>query len=284
MTIICTQCKHSNPDDAEFCENCGAQLPVGGIAPVAAAVPTTVAATPAVDKMVCPNCQAPFAVGDVFCFNCGYDLRNEPANRPAGQAVAQPIAQPQATAVAATPAVAPAQVTAVAPAVTPPAAPDVSEDDWDKAFEGGDPIVVAQPPVAPTPTVTPPVAPVVSPPTPDPAAPTIVGSVPTSLKLNVLGPYGTEIVEWKGMELLLGRQDAKTRVFPHVNLDDGAASRRHLSLWKDETDGYFYAQDLESSNGSILNSKDMAPGEPLQLKDSDIIKIGTRYTIEVKIS
>jgi pSer/pThr/pTyr-binding forkhead associated (FHA) protein len=104
------------------------------------------------------------------------------------------------------------------------------------------------------------------------------------LRLHVAGPYGDEVVEYKGEELLLGRQDVKTRVFPDLNLDDSAASRRHLSIWKEDSDGQFYAQDLESSNGSTLNGRDMEPGAPTQLHNGDVIKIGTRYSIQVRIS
>jgi pSer/pThr/pTyr-binding forkhead associated (FHA) protein len=104
------------------------------------------------------------------------------------------------------------------------------------------------------------------------------------LTLQISGPYGDEKVDWKGTEILLGRNDAKTRVFPEVNLDDNAASRRHLSIWKDDADSLFYAQDLESANGTLLNGRDLVPGEPTQLNNGDILKIGTRYSIKVQIS
>jgi FHA domain/Double zinc ribbon len=297
MAIVCTQCKHSNPDDTEFCEMCGAQLAMTpAVAPVAA-TPAPMPTAGASDKMVCPNCNTPFAAGDAFCFNCGYDLRNEGANKGAAQpatAVATPATQNSAP----TPAV--TSPTGSTPTATQP--PDLSEDDWDKAFDsGGDLATPPAPPVndpaavaTPTPAVATPTSndngfAAVAPPPPVATPPQrgtgpISTAVPNSLKLNVTGPHGNELIEWKGVEILLGRQDAKTRVFPHVNLDDGAASRRHLAIWKDETDGYFYAQDLESSNGSLLNSKEMDPGEPMQLKNGDIIKIGTRYSIEAKIS
>lgn len=288
MAIVCTQCKHSNPDDTEFCEMCGAQLATVPVVatPAATSAPAPVAASSTPDKMVCPNCNTPFAPGDAFCFNCGFDLRNEGLNK---------APQPQANPVASTPA---PVATVVAPVVpSTPKPDDFSEDDWDKAFDSGAELAVpaiATPDPAPAPVATPPVtnndngfaAVPASTPSAPPARGTgpLPSTVPTALKLNIVGPYGTEVLEWKGREILLGRQDVKTRVFPDVNLDDGASSRRHLAIWKDDTDGYFYAQDLESSNGSMLNNKEMDPGEPMQLKNGDIIKIGTRYSIEVRIS
>ncbi len=105
-----------------------------------------------------------------------------------------------------------------------------------------------------------------------------------ALILFVTGPHGDEKVEWKNKEILLGRNDAKTRVFPEVNLDDSAASRRHLSIWLDDIDSRYYAQDLESANGTMLNDRDLKPGEPTILNNGDVLKIGTRYSIKVQIS
>ncbi len=282
MTIECTQCHHKNPDDTEFCENCGAQLnlaaAVAGMNPVVATPPVAPAKAP--DTLVCPNCKAPYTQGDIFCFNCGFDL----TKLPAVPVAAQP----------------PLQATAQQPAAQPTGngQPSMSPDDFDALLASGKP-VPAMPPTIPVsgqnPAVTPP-QPQTPPPALQPDPPVASGfnavapvqpaiaTAPGKLALNVFGPYGVDTVEYKGKELLLGRQDIKTRVFPDVNLDDGASSRRHLSMWLDELDGHFYAQDLESSNGSALNGRDMEPGAPTQLHNGDVIKIGTRYSIQVRIS
>jgi hypothetical protein len=288
-TIECPQCHFQNSDDAEFCEQCGAELP----APVASAnIATQVAsyggaiaaAQPQADALVCPKCKAPYVPGDIFCFNCGNDLRNLPGNTVAAAASANgtPAATPAANA------------TPVATAQTA-AANGMSEDDWDKAFEN--PATPVQATVQ-TPVVT--ATPV---PTADPgqngsannafSAPTVVAtpvSSPaatagvTQLTLNVSGPYGQQTVEFQGRELLLGRTDAKTRVFPDVNLDDSAASRRHVSVWLEAGDAQFYVQDLESANGTSLNGNEIDPGVPIKLNNGDILKIGTRYSIQIHIS
>ena len=150
----------------------------------------------------------------------------------------------------------------------------MNEDDWDKAFSN--PTSVSATPATSmgttvaNPAVTPPVAgsqanatPAANgngnafavPPTPAPATvnPVQTGATaePVShLTLTVNGPYGVQTVEFAGRELLLGRTDAKTRVFPDVNLDDAAASRRHAAVWLEDQEGQFYVQDLESSNGT----------------------------------
>ena len=303
-TIECPQCHFKNSDDAEFCEQCGAELP----APVASASAATqvssyggaiAASQPQVDGLVCPKCKAPYVPGDIFCFNCGNDLRNLPGNTVA--------AAPTASG---TPAVTPtSSATPVAnaqPAATAAAANNMSEDDWDKAFEhpatlAATPVAAAATPVAVTSVATP-VTPVQAPDpvqngasssngsafsapvaTATPVSTTATVGV-TQLTLNVSGPYGQQIVEFQGRELLLGRTDAKTRVFPDVNLDDSAASRRHVSVWLEPGDEQFYVQDLESANGTNLNGNEIDPGIPVKLNNGDILKIGTRYSIQIHIS
>lgn len=305
VTIECPQCHHKNPDDAEFCEQCGAELPVAAQVSSAGAA-TQVAsfggqnqAQAGADELVCPKCKAPYVPGDVFCFNCGNDLRNLPGNHPA----ASPAIASQPNGAVANNA-APMATTVN----TPPADTGMNEDAWDKAFSN--PATASATPAASVgsmvanpmadPAVSEPstnVTPASSgndnafavPPTP---APTIVNPTQTGaaagpvshLTLTVNGPYGVQTVEFVGRELLLGRTDAKTRVFPDVNLDDAAASRRHAAVWLEDQEGQFYVQDLESSNGTSLNGKDLEPGNQLKLTNNDILKIGTRYSIQVHIS
>jgi hypothetical protein len=220
-------------------------------------------------------------VGDEFCFNCGTDVRAitgsqplvapaqpqpqpAPANAvdPNDEAINKALAELDGNSAAPIPAPAPTSDPAQAApvAVSAPPAPD-SAPVAANAFS-------APPPVAPGPA---------------PAATPAPAPAPGSFQLNISGPYGDEVVEWKGRELLLGRNDPKTRIFPDVNLDDSAASRRHLSIWKESADGLYYAQDLESANGTILNGRDLRPGEPTELHNGDVLKIGTRYTIQIQI-
>jgi hypothetical protein len=358
MTITCPQCKHQNPDDAEFCENCGAQLPVPapvGTGPNPAGYPSgggstlgslSASFTPGsgpLNQLVCPTCRAPLAPGDEFCFNCGTDVRTLTGPAQGGQPQGNPPS-------ASNGGVDPMAATMTSAPQPPPQG--MKDDDIDRALAGLD--SAAGPSSDPTndPTVVGPIlvqAPTNQPPstantgpeaqpfnslgqtvTSPPPAQTGGGSVPVqpgppggvagnafgappanvspvppnatqpvpvmarpagqagggngALILQITGPLGNETVEWKGAEILLGRNDAKTRVFPEVNLDDNAASRRHLSVWKDDADGLYYAQDLESANGTLLNGRDLKPGEPTLINDGDVLKIGTRYSIKVQIS
>lgn len=322
VTIECPQCHYKNPDDAEFCEQCGAELPVT-VGSVAANAPASaVSATGSIvgggnssqavaDDMVCPNCKAPYVQGDVFCFNCGQDLRNLPGNQPAAATAnpnpaqaANPVTQPQIA----------LPNTANISGNTPqpqPANNSMSIDDWDKAFSNpGTSAPVNNAPIAastnsgtpaPVSVPTPPSSNGASSPTVNafgaapannafnaPVAPTNnpvqTASAPEHLVLDVNGPYGNQRIEYVGRELLFGRTDVKTRIFPDVNLDDSAASRRHMSIWLEPTDNAFYMQDLESANGTNLNGQDVEQGVPVRLNNGDILKIGTRYSLQVHIS
>ena len=349
MTIECPQCHYKNPDDAEFCEQCGAELPVGGLASVGAAsnssvgttgstfassgtavnstpaaAPASIAAAPTVDENICPNCKAPFAPGDQFCFNCGADLRNVGSNATASATPASvPSFDPAlsgsaAPTIVAAPAPIPSPVPendpfadAFAALDNPPANTNNAPATSTPAPSGYVPTMVT-PPSTPAPATTP-AAPVVDPsPTPapqpvvnaapapvaDPAprqfstSPLITQAPPTpapapqptsvaTFTLHVSGPHGDETIPYPGREMLLGRRDPRTRVFPDLNLDDSATSRRHLALWIDADEGKAYAQDLESANGTSLNGHDLEPGNPTELKDGDTIKVGTRYSIQV---
>ncbi len=309
MTITCPQCHHANSDDAEFCENCGAQLPV----PVAtnytnpAAAAQASAPAPA-GQLVCPHCKAPLVPGDEFCFNCGTDVRHLTTANGAGPVAVQPVAavsQPSAggsqpnnqmsdndilrqlAELDGSAAPAPASVSAVGPAAQPAVMPPQPPPVPIPANTGGGSMPVPPGPAGgidgngfgapgPVPAVHAPVA----------VRTEALSKTKTgegNFQLHIAGPTGDQVVEWSDHEILLGRNDPKTRVFPDVNLDDSAASRRHLSIWKEDSDGFYYAQDLESANGTTLNGQELRPGEPTEIHDGDVMKIGTRYNIVVKI-
>ncbi|HEX2911188.1 MAG TPA: FHA domain-containing protein [Chloroflexia bacterium] len=318
MAITCPHCAHQNQDDTDFCEVCGAQLLVtsnvagsqSNAAPAGTSVAPSNNESPLevgnMDNLICsnPDCRAPLAPGDEFCFNCGTDVRNitgakqpQPSesvnNNPAegevsgGSAVqSQPVMSgstlgtiPPVPAVNGNGVPAHPAANMVGPEAQPATVPPQQPASPSPANESADSIPVEPGPmggVAANAFGAPPAAVLEpAPPAPVPAAGT--------LRLHIEGPYGAELFEWKGQEILLGRNDLKTRIFPQINLDDSAASRRHLSIWKDETDGEFYAQDLESANGTSLNGRDMKAGEPVRLNNGDVLKIGTRYSIQVRI-
>ena len=54
--MICSKCQTVNPDDAVFCEECGARMPSEG-------------------TVVCPKCQTVNPADTVFCEECGQEIQ-----------------------------------------------------------------------------------------------------------------------------------------------------------------------------------------------------------------
>ena len=103
-----------------------------------------------------------------------------------------------------------------------------------------------------------------------------------AISFVVSSPAGETRVSFRGQELLCGRRDERMRIFPDIDLDDPAASRRHLALFLDA--GRLCVQDLESGNGTVLNTTPIASGVPVELHAGDVLKIGEHITICVEIA
>jgi len=91
---------------------------------------------------------------------------------------------------------------------------------------------------------------------------------PHVLALAVLdGPDLTAIHRIVATETTIGRGTEAT-----FALSDGAVSKRHVLV---RVDGSVYTLiDLESTNGTILNDRKLAPGARERLKHMDEIRIG----------
>ncbi len=70
--LTCSRCQTENPDDAQFCDNCGAGLGDRG----------AVGAAPSVSAggASCPSCGRPAPAGAQFCASCGKTLGVEYAS------------------------------------------------------------------------------------------------------------------------------------------------------------------------------------------------------------
>ncbi len=71
MAIVCPSCNVDLPDDAVFCDQCGASLDSSAPGPA----PALAMASPApAGADVCPQCHVPTIPGEAFCDNCGASL------------------------------------------------------------------------------------------------------------------------------------------------------------------------------------------------------------------
>jgi pSer/pThr/pTyr-binding forkhead associated (FHA) protein len=241
---FCPQCGIDNPANARFCDQCGAALiPVAPVAaqPPAPAMSPAVAA-PAVPSssgsVICPQCGATAIPGEAFCDNCGAPL-NAPVRSPS----------PPAT---------PSYTTGVPP---------------QPAYPAPQPSGYAPPAPSDKRLPTTPIA---------PAAPaTIQAPLPTRAVLApsqlVVVTSGVALPLPSAPQAIVGRGDPVSNFFPEIDLNpygaiDNGVGRRHLRLFVQG--GQVLIEDLDSTNGTMLNSQKLTPRQPQPLRDGDQISAG----------
>jgi pSer/pThr/pTyr-binding forkhead associated (FHA) protein len=87
---------------------------------------------------------------------------------------------------------------------------------------------------------------------------------------------GTEIPLPENAKAVVGRADDKWH--PDIDLPSAVAipsrgiSRKHATL--EVHNGHMTIMDMRSTNGTIVNDKQIPPSVPQQLKDGDVVEIG----------
>ena len=279
----CTQCSASLQPGAAFCDTCGAS--------VTHSSPTLIAGRPepvaAASNDQCPQCSAEVIPGQAFCEDCGSSLESlTPKAEPASVAPVAPAPAPVAPAPAPAPQVvaAPQGKTCQNCGVTNAPNYAFCDNCGTKLAQTVAPAPVAAPPApAPAPAaapapVTPPQA-VVPPPRPAP----VVKKVEAKL---VLSSNGTEFPFGSKSEILIGREDPISGIFPEVDLTyhggvEGGVSRRHAKLMKQGEQ--WMAQDLKSTNHTYINRRRLTPGQPEALNHGDQLRVG-RLVFTLQIS
>ena len=194
--------------------------------------------------------------GSAFCDECG-----EPLSGAAPVATAAP---PQA---APAPAAAPGG-TQVCPScgATNPAG---------EAFCSNCGSMLGAPPVVDTSTPAPAVSAAPSPaPAPEPA----VASAPAALNARLIVEADNQEFDLSGKDnILIGREDAVSNIFPDVDLtpnggEEGGVSRMHARIFVEN--GQYMLEDENSTNFTFLNRQKLAPKTPTPLHDNDEIKLG----------
>lgn len=272
---LCQNCGSQQPDGAAFCDECGAKL--GEVTPSAA---PPVAAMPQHTPTVvagmntCPVCGASVTPGEAFCDNCGAAL---------GQAV--PAEQPWE------PVPAPAQVSPLTcsncGAQLEPRSNfcDMCGAPVSKALPASPPpSTVSAPPPAPSSATPSPLsttptavqheqAPPSTPPPPPahPPGPAIQG------RLIVQGTNATLSFPPGRTEVIIGREDPVSNVFPEIDLtdhgaDEAGVSRRHARIFIQGTQ--IFIEDLNSTNYTYVNQQRLTPGQPHPLNDGNEVRFG----------
>ena len=298
---ICPACGTENLPGEMFCSNCGTPLqapvpepdltvepPAASLVPEPAPMnetaapavtesappavpapsavePTTVAqpvAAPAEgsaapDRLTCASCGAELEPGDRFCHACGAPVELT-ATAPAGTAATAPAGT--AAAVPATPAAPP--VLTECPACGAHVTPGTSFCEFCGAA-----LVI---PAASSPAAA------VSAPA-QVATPVVPVSAGAGTPVLVVVETGQALPLTQGTEVLVGREDPYSSVYPDVDLtpygaEEKGVSRRHFKLTLAE--GQYVILDLGSTNYTWVNQQRLQPNVPVSLNDGDEIRAG----------
>jgi hypothetical protein len=286
--VICPACSAGNVPGEAFCDYCGspleapvpvaqavpdrdlpsaeaeleqpaesaAELPIAGDAEAVVPPEGEAAPVPSPGELTCPVCGAAVLPGEAFCADCGASLAQPPLP-PGPVAEAEPEVEAAVTVVA--PAIVAEEVPTAIPIPLVPVCPVCGSEveatdrfcsDCGASLEPAAGVAVAAAP-APLPTVG--------------GARLVVAS------------SGAEIPLSSSDELLIGREDPTSGIYPEVDLtphggDEGGVSRRHAKLIREQ--GAFFVEDLKSTNFTFVNKQKLVPGMRQSVQDGDEIRCG----------
>jgi DNA-binding winged helix-turn-helix (wHTH) protein len=75
--------------------------------------------------------------------------------------------------------------------------------------------------------------------------------------------------------LIIGRNKIVSKDFDTLVIDDNFVSRRHLQLTVSTEGLFFFVEDLNSANGTLLNGERLRPNEKQRLSVGDQLVVGT---------
>ncbi|MBU0705429.1 MAG: FHA domain-containing protein, partial [Chloroflexi bacterium] len=216
--------------------------------------------------------------GEPFCDNCGAAL-GQAAPPPQAAAPSPPPPSPPPPTPAPTPPPAAARACANCGAQLEPGSNFCDMCGSPAAAPAPSP--PAPSPPAPTPAPAPAPTPAPTPPMPTPPVP-----APTPVYPSAAGIQGRLIVQGTNAalpflpgktEIIVGREDPVSGVFPEVDLtdhggDEGGVSRRHARIFIQGAQ--ILVEDLNSTNYTYINQQRLTPGQPHPLNDGDEVRFG----------
>ena len=112
---------------------------------------------------------------------------------------------------------------------------------------------------------------------PAPVAP-VMSSAPAALNARLIVEADNQEFDLSGKDnVLIGREDAVSNIFPDVDLtphggEEGGVSRMHARIFVEN--GQYMLEDENSTNFTFLNRQKLAAKTPTPLHDDDEIKLG----------
>ena len=266
---FCPQCGVDNPATARYCDQCGAVLipvPAAPPAPPAAPGPSpsapTIPGAPLVSGPVtCPQCGTAAIPGEAFCDNCG-----APLSAPARPVAPSPT-PPYNTGLPPQPSYPAPQPSGRVPPPAPGAPPVI--------YPSPQPIPAPTPPAPPTLPGQP--GPQPTQPIPMPIAPAPVPRTALAPAQLVVAATGVGLPLPNAPQAIVGRADPVSTFYPDVDLTPYGAleqgvGRRHMRLFVQG--GQIMVEDLDSTNGTLLNGQKLLPRQPQPLRNGDQLQLG----------
>lgn len=109
-------------------------------------------------------------------------------------------------------------------------------------------------------------------------APAAAVASPADLQARLIVEADNQEFDLSGKDnILIGREDAVSNIFPDVDLtphggEEGGVSRLHARIFNEN--GQYMLEDENSTNFTYLNRQRLAGKTPTQLHDNDEIKLG----------
>jgi hypothetical protein len=113
---------------------------------------------------------------------------------------------------------------------------------------------------------------------PAPAAAPVMSSAPAALNAKIIVESDNQEFDLSGKDnILIGREDAVSNIFPDVDLtphggEEGGVSRMHARIFVES--GQYLLEDENSTNFTFLNRQKLTAKTPTPLHDDDEIKLG----------
>ena len=113
---------------------------------------------------------------------------------------------------------------------------------------------------------------------PAPAAAPVMPSAPAALNAKIIVESDNQEFDLSGKDnVLIGREDAVSNIFPDVDLtphggEEGGVSRMHARIFVEN--GQYMLEDENSTNFTFLNRQKLAAKTPTLLHNDDEIKLG----------
>jgi pSer/pThr/pTyr-binding forkhead associated (FHA) protein len=103
-------------------------------------------------------------------------------------------------------------------------------------------------------------------------------AAPSALNARLIVENDNQEFDLSGKDnVLIGREDAVSNIFPDVDLtphggEEGGVSRMHARIFNDN--GQYMIEDENSTNFTFVNRQRLAPKTPTPLNDNDEVKLG----------